>query len=256
MNGLSGVAVSHVYDSKFMDYADVSSRYSAKTIVRILREVLPIESVLDIGCAKGTWLDAWRASGVDRIHGADGDYVDIDRLVVPRESFTKADISEPLTLGGCFDLVQSLEVAEHISTKCSDCFIENLVSHSNGIVLFSAASPGQGGEFHINEQPYEYWRQKFRELGFEPFDYIRPQIAADSAVSFWYRYNIILYVRRDRIMTLPMLVAKSRVDDRNRIPDISPGIFRLRKAVVRVLPMQWRHKMARLKAAVFGRRSS
>ena len=246
--------MSHVYDRKFMDYADVSSRYSANTIVQILREVLPIESVLDIGCAKGTWLDAWRASGVDRIHGADGDYVEIVQLVVPRESFTTADLSKPLILGSHFDLVQSLEVAEHIPNENADCFVQNLVNHSNGIVLFSAAPPGQGGEFHINEQPYEYWRLKFRELGFEPFDFIRPQIATDSAVSFWYRYNIMLYVHRDRIATMPMSVAKSQIMDRTPIADVSPGTFRLRKAVVRALPAQWQHKLARFKAAVFGRR--
>lgn len=247
--------MSHVYDSKFMAYADVSSRYSARTVVRILREALPIESVLDIGCAKGTWLDAWRASGIDRIHGADGDYVDLAQLVVPHESFTIADLSKPLALWSRFDLVQSLEVAEHISAECADCFLQNLVGHSNGMVLFSAAPPGQGGEFHINEQPYEYWRLKFHDLGFEPFDFIRPQIATDSAISFWYRYNIILYIHRDRIMTLPMSVARSQIKDRTLIPDISPGAFRLRKAVVRALPIQWRHKLARFKAAVFGRRS-
>ena len=243
--------MAHMYDSRFMEYADVSSRYSANTIVNILREVLPIESVLDIGCAKGTWLDAWRASGVDRIHGVDGAYVDIDQLVVPRESFTSADLSKPLVLNASFDLVQSLEVAEHISAECAHCFVQNLTSHSNGLVLFSAAPPGQGGEFHINEQPYEYWRLKFREFGFEPYDFVRPRIASDSAISFWYRYNLILYVHRDQIVTLHASVAATKIKDQSPIADFSPGVFRLRKALVRRLPMPWRHKLARLKAAVF-----
>ena len=248
--------MAHIYDSKFMNYSEMSSRYSAKTIVRLLRDVLSIESVLDIGCAKGTWLDAWRTAGVGRIYGVDGYYVDSDQLVLPSDSFTRTDLSKSLKLGERFDLVQSLEVAEHIAEECADCFIQNLVGHSNGMVLFSAAPPGQGGEFHVNEQPYEYWRLKFRELGFEPFDLIRPKISNDFAISFWYRYNIILYVHRDLTMKLPMSVVKSRVDDRTQILDISPGAFRLRKAVVRALPMQWRHKLARIKAAFFGWRAS
>ena len=47
----------------------------------------------------------------------------------------------------------------------ADTFVQNLVRHASGAILFSAAPPGQGGEFHVNEQPYEYWRGKFQRCG-------------------------------------------------------------------------------------------
>ena len=69
------------------------------------------------------------------------------------------------------------------------------MKHAGRFILFSAAVPGQGGEHHVNEQPYDYWRKRFAEAGFTAYDFVRPRIAADNGISFWYRYNIILFVR-------------------------------------------------------------
>jgi hypothetical protein len=35
-------------------------------------------------------------------------------------------------------------------------FVYCLARHARRFVLFSAAPPGQGGEFHVNERPFEY----------------------------------------------------------------------------------------------------
>jgi SAM-dependent methyltransferase len=240
--------VQHTYDSHFMNYADRSSRHSAQTISALLRKALTITSVLDIGCAKGTWLSAWQETGVDEIMGVDGDYVAADALVIPRERFVAADLSQPIDLHRTFDLVQTLEVAEHIRGDAADQFVENLVLHSAGVVLFSAAPPGQGGEFHVNEQPYDYWREKFRARGFEAYDYVRPMIAGDKSVSFWYRFNIMLYVRDDAVARIPDAIRSTRVPSAQPIPDISPVWFRFRKFVIRVLPYALQQKLARMKA--------
>jgi len=236
------------YDSRFMDYADRSSRHSARTISTLLRQALTITSVLDIGCAKGTWLSAWQEAGVGEIMGVDGSYVATDELVVPRERFVAADLSQPIDLQRKFDLVQTLEVAEHIRSEAADQFVQNLVRHSAGVVLFSAAPPGQGGEFHVNEQPYDYWREKFRAHGFAAYDYIRPLIANDKSVSFWYRFNTLLYVHEDATKSLPETIRTARVPDARRIRDVSPAWFRVRKMLVRALPDAMQQALARAKA--------
>ena len=56
-----------------------------------------------------------------------------------------------------FDLVVSLEVAEHLPKECADIFVDSLV-RLGPIILFSAAIPQAGGTCHINEQWPEYWR--------------------------------------------------------------------------------------------------
>lgn len=240
--------VGHIYDSRFMDYAGVSSRHSAATVAALLRAALPIDSVLDVGCATGTWLAAWHAVGATDIQGIDGDYVDRERLMVAADRFCSADLSQAWVLNRRFDLVQSLEVAEHIPAERADCFVANLAAHSDGLILFSAAPPGQGGEYHVNEQPYDYWRDKFAGHGFRAFDYVRPRLASDSSISFWYRFNSLLYVRDDRIAGLPAAIAASRIPEHQRIPDMSPVLFRLRKWLVRSLPYETQQKLARLKA--------
>lgn len=236
------------YDSRFMDYADRSSRHSARTISMLLRKALTISSVLDIGCAKGTWLCAWQESGVGEIMGVDGSYVATDELVIPHDRFVAADLAQPIDLQRKFDLVQSLEVAEHIRPEAADQFVENLVRHSAGVVLFSAAPPGQGGEFHVNEQPYDYWREKFRAHGFAAYDYVRPLIAGDKSVSFWYRYNTLLYVRAEAAAALSEQMRHTRVDDSRSIEDVSPLPFRARKMLIRKLPIALRQALARVKA--------
>ena len=245
LHTLNRHAMQHSYDAKFMSYADRSSRHSAREISGLLCQALKIDSVLDIGCARGTWLNAWREQGVRHVLGIDGSYVSMDDLAIPRECFFATDLAKPIDLSRKFDLVQSLEVAEHIPAASADVFVENLVRHSSGVLLFSAAPPGQGGEFHVNEQPYDYWRQKFRAHGFEPYDYIRPLIANDKAVSFWYRYNTILYIHENQHSTLPESIRTTHVATQSEISDLAPGWFQWRKRVTRLLPFSVNQRLAR-----------
>lgn len=238
----------HVYDSHFMNYTGGSSRYSAMTITQLMFGALPVQSVLDVGCATGAWLKAWQEAGVEHVQGVDGSYVNTSQLLIDAAHFRSADLSGALQLDRRFDLVQSLEVAEHIAEKQADLFVMNLVDHSDGLILFSAAPPGQGGEYHVNEQPLDYWREKFASHGYRAFDFIRPRIAHDQGVSFWYRFNTLLYVRDDRIEALPDEVKTTRIPEGTTIADTSPTLFRIRKWLVRQFPYGAQQALARLKA--------
>ena len=59
-----------------------------------------------------------------------------------------------------------MEVAEHLEDKYSDILVKSLVSSSSTIV-FSAATQGQGGIGHVNEQPHMWWIRKFDSFGFK-----------------------------------------------------------------------------------------
>jgi hypothetical protein len=108
--------------------------------------------------------------------------------------FLPADVSEPLDLGRRFDLVQSLEVAEHLDASASDTFVDSLARHGD-LVLFSAAIPGQGGRHHVHERWPSFWVQKFRAREFELFDIIRPRVWNDERIDWWYRQNVLLFAR-------------------------------------------------------------
>jgi len=225
--------LSYHYDEIFFDYLERGSLTSAREVVPILAGALTIRSVLDVGCGRGVWLSQWASHGAQDIIGVDGGYVNVERLAIPRERFRPLDLSDSFDLGRTFDLVECLEVGEHIPQDRSETLIDNLVRHGQ-MVFFSAAVSGQGGEFHVNEQPLCFWRDLFRVRDYHAFDFVRPLLGR-SEVEPWYRYNALLYVRADAIPKLSDTVAATRIRDGVKIPDLSPLHWRLRRAVLRLL---------------------
>lgn len=182
------------YTRGFYDAFSSGSRSSAQTVVPIVLDLVGgVRSVLDVGCGIGTWLSAFAEHGVGDLLGVDGEYVDRSQLLVPAEWFAAHDLSVPLALGRTFDLVTSLEVAEHLESSTAGTFVGSLCAHASEAVLFSAAAPGQGGRHHVNEQWPSYWVRLFSAHGFEPFDVVRPRIWDDQSVEWWYRQNTLLF---------------------------------------------------------------
>ncbi len=244
-----------VYDETFFSYASSVSKRAAEPIVPIaLKKLPPIKSVLDIGCAQGTWLNCWAAHGVTDIQGVDGDYVDRYKLAIPVGSFQAQDLNEPVDLGRTFDLACSFEVAEHVRAENAERFVESLTRHAS-LVLFSAAPPGQGGENHVNEQPYDYWRRFFRKKGYSAFDCIRSEIVHFKQIPYWYRYNMLLFVHRDWETRLSPQVAATKIPDDAMVRDISPPLFKARKLIVKMLPGRLVNPVAKLKSAVLSKRA-
>jgi hypothetical protein len=104
------------------------------------------------------------------------------------------------------------------------------------VVLFSAATPGQGGENHLNEQSADYWRALFLEHDYVAIDCIRPLLAGDRKVPAWYRYNLMLYVERGSLERVNPFARQFCVRDEDRLSDTSPLSYRLRKGIIRLLP--------------------
>jgi hypothetical protein len=233
----------YAYDSAFMAVT-AQSRRSAERIVTLLRRELPILSVADFGCALGTWLAVWRRAGAADIVGVDGGYVDRKRLAIPAECFREHDLAQPIDLGRRFDLVESMEVAEHLPEEAARGFVETLTRHGD-LVLFSAAPPGQGGEHHVNEQPYAYWRALFAERGYVLLDWVRPRLASLDEVQYWYRYNLFLFATPARLASLPEKFRRAALPAGAPVPDVSPASFRLRKQLLRRLPAPMQDRLSR-----------
>ena len=177
---------------------------SAQHIVPLIKQIAPIHSVCDVGCGLGMWLRAFLEEGVEDIVGVDGNWVDEDSLVIPVSAFHRIDLRQPFRLDRCFDLVLSIEVAEHLPESRSTSFVEDLTRLAP-VVLFSAAIPRQGGTNHINEQWQSYWAAIFSKYGFDTCDVLRPLIWNDSGIARWYRQNIILFCRHDFLSKVPGL---------------------------------------------------
>ena len=239
------------YGDDFYRYLASFAVRSAQVVVAKLSAVLAIQSVADFGCGQGAWLSVWRSAGASVV-GVDGPYVDRDRLLIDAAAFRPGDLAEPIRLGARFDLVQSLEVAEHLAVAKAEQFVATLTAHGPR-VLFSAAVPGQGGENHVNEQPLGYWREIFRSQGYVAIDYLRPLLVNDAAVEPSYRYNIMLYVDEAHLASLPEPLLACRVPDGEALHDYRPFSNRLRNMLVRRLPPEAVNRLARLKASLAAR---
>jgi SAM-dependent methyltransferase len=182
------------------------SRRSAEAIVPIVLDLVQPRSVIDVGCGLGAWLAVFREHGVEDVWGVDGSYVDRRLLQIPPERFLPADLRHPVRLPRRFDLVVSVEVAEHLPADCAATFVESLTALGS-VVLFSAAIPYQGGVDHVNEQWPEYWAARFAEHGYVAIDYIRPRVWRDEGVEWWYAQNALLYAEREHVEGEPRLRA-------------------------------------------------
>lgn len=184
------------YTDSFFASIQQSSLDSAKEIVPLVIELLQPNSVIDVGCGLGTWLSVFKEHGVEDILGIDGDYVDREKLQIPEESFLSVDLKKPLILDRKWDLVISLEVAEHLPDSSAEIFVNSLAELGK-VILFSAAIPFQEGENHINEQWQDYWGKHFQNIGYLPIDCIRRKVWQNPHVAFWYAQNILIFAERE-----------------------------------------------------------
>jgi SAM-dependent methyltransferase len=221
----------HTYRDDFYAYINQGSARSAKAVAPVMRSATNISSVLDVGCGQGAWLAEWMSLGVVDVAGVDGAYVTTERLLIPQDKFRPHDLTTRLDLGRTFDLVQSLEVAEHIPSGVAATFVDSLIRHGD-VIMF----PGQGGEFHINEQPLEYWRALFAKSGYRAFDAIRPSIAGNAAIEPWYRYNIVVYANAAGAARLSAAALAAEVPTHMPIPEVAPVSWRLRNKILAALP--------------------
>ncbi|MBC7934606.1 MAG: methyltransferase domain-containing protein [Rhizobacter sp.] len=210
------------YDDAFYAELNDGSYLSAKKILPVINELFKPASVVDIGCGVGYWVKVWKDDlQVNDVLGIEGTYMTQDLYELDKQYLMTADLKMPLTLPKKYDLVMSMEVAEHIPEDHADIFIKNLVD-AGDIILFSAAIKGQLGTYHINEQMPEYWAEKFKKHNYKVVDFIRPAIWNDTSIAYWYRQNTLLFIKEERVNEFPQLKKAAEITDAAYLTRIHP----------------------------------
>lgn len=156
-----------VYNPIIWSHYLISARRCGAIFSKAVHEQFPgIGSSQDVGAGTGGYVLRLKQSGVV----ATGvEYSSMGRWLASLQGVELREFDcsakEALSGTGKFDLVYSIEVAEHIPAELSDNFVECMIGRSD-LVIFSAAAPGQGGHGHINEQDQGYWRRKFEARGY------------------------------------------------------------------------------------------
>ena len=153
---------------------------------------------VDLGCSSGgIVLDALlRGHEAVGLEGSDESFKQqrAQWRIIPKNLFT-CDITKPFTLKKDdklkeFDVISAWEVLEHIKEEDLPVLLENIKKHLNtgGIFIGSIANWDDIDEetrvnWHVNLHPYEWWRDRFVEVGFEiiteafsPYDLARGTI--------------------------------------------------------------------------------
>ena len=190
---------------KYIHEESVHNAQSPGQIVPVLINLFSPKSVLDVGCGIGTFLAAFKAAGVADLMGIDGPWVNKELLFsnIHSDEFIEQDLSKPWNLQQKYDLVLSLEVAEHIEPEYADVFVRNLVA-AGDVLIFSAAVPNQGGQNHLNEQWLFYWKEKFLKHDYVIHDVLKPFFWNNPRIFFWYKQNMVVVTHKDYVFKNPL----------------------------------------------------
>lgn len=190
-----------IYDQSFYDQQMYRSKEAADLMLGYLFDHIGVpESMIDIGCGAGGYLQAAETHGVAQLRGVEGEWISRISTLVPQELIMKVDLATETGLrtisnSGRYELAICLEVAEHLPSSSAKSLISTMSALAD-IVLFGAAIPGQGGRNHINEQYQSYWVNLFKDEGFDAFDIIRPHFWNCERISEDKRQNPILFIRK------------------------------------------------------------
>jgi SAM-dependent methyltransferase len=222
------------YEQEFYKCRQYGSCQSAEVIVPLLFELIAPKSVVDVGCGIGSWLSVFKKYGIDDILGIDGAWVDKKMLMIPSEQFISCDLENTIKVDRQFDLVVSLEVAEHIRPENATSYVKSLVDLGH-VILFSAAIPLQIGKHHVNMQWPDYWVRLFEEHGYVVIDAIRKRIWQNDDVEYWYAQNVLIFAKHDYVKSHPALKCEMLKTTVTQLSLVHPKMYLLNCAPIRIL---------------------
>lgn len=138
------------------DQIILEEKVFADRLAVFIRDIIRPNTVLDIGCGPGHFVDSMNDIGVHSFG------IDIDERVVGKNNLFREDILDTRFVA---DTCICLEVFEHIDSDYNDDLVDKVSTMFLDTLIFTAAIPGQGGVGHINCQPKQYWLDKFLNTG-------------------------------------------------------------------------------------------
>lgn len=138
----------------------------ANYLAPLLKNYFKLKNVLDLGCASGHYIKAFRDCGVTA-WGFEGSDNVKGNEVCPPHCIKLWDLRKKMPAALLrITMVMSVEVAEHIEEEFVDNYIHNIIMHNPKYIYITASPPGQDGHYHVNCQPQEYWIEKFNKHGY------------------------------------------------------------------------------------------
>lgn len=167
----------HVHDSRLADH--IISLFKSENI----------RSVVDFGCGMGDYAHRLISEGIP-CEAYDGNP---NTPELTRGLGKVLDLSESFDLGKTFDCVLTLEVGEHIPEECEQTFINNIVRHTDNLLLLSWAILGQVGDGHVNCKNNDYIVSEIEKRGFA-YDLVNSNLLRNSiSHAQWFKNTIMVF---------------------------------------------------------------
>lgn len=160
----------------------------SKSLISLVED---LDSIVDFGCGDASYAKAINLMYPGKeVKAFDGNP---NVEIITRGFGSRLDLTEEFYLDRQFDLVISLEVAEHIPPQFESVFIQNLILHTKSYLLLSWAIPGQGGKGHVNEQSNEYVISLFDNLGFSHLKEVSQNLRDSITNCPWFKNTLFLF---------------------------------------------------------------
>jgi hypothetical protein len=184
------------YPPKFFTKREHWKKKVYKIMAEDIDKMFNPNSVIDIGCGSGFIMKYINADKKQGIEGTANVYkvLRVDKNMVDIRDLRNI-IHQDYPL---YDIAVSIEVAEHIEPQFANTFVENLCNLSHTIIL-TAAPPNQGGNHHVNCQPKEYWKEKFKKFNFQyskQTDSLRNKWKSHIPQKYAYLYNNLMVFKK------------------------------------------------------------
>lgn len=176
----------NLYTPENLDEGEHSFSEETPHLIRVTLATFGLFGVpsrfLDVGCGMGQCVDT------AKMLGSDARGVELH----PRPGLISHDLRTPLpkVFPEGADLEFCWEVAEHLPEESADTLVKSLSDNLKigGMLVFTAAIPGQQGLGHINCQIPWYWQDKFGKVG------LNRSTHATAALAFLWEYAAGAYM--------------------------------------------------------------
>lgn len=178
-------------------------RRSAEQIVPLIMRYIQPDSVVDLGCGQGSWLDVFQEHGVSKIIGVDGAWA-IPSLQISTDDFVVGDLTQPISIADRFDVAICLEAAHYLPRNTGEVLVSSLVKLAP-VVVISAGIPFQSGTTGPNGQWPDYWKDLFEAMDYRLIDFLRPAIWENDDVMYYYKQNLLVFAQSQYVESHPKL---------------------------------------------------
>jgi len=188
------VDIDWIYGEKY--YADMDRSQAlrdAEQLVDAIIDTYSPSSVVAFGCGTGRLLYPFSRKNIE-VYGIDASSIALEESQLPREYLEQHDLTQRYELNEEYDIALAIEILEHLPSDAADTAVAS-IAESAPVVLVSAATPGQGGTHHVNEQPSSYWIEKFENEGMQARPEISKEILSEIDLQDleWIQDNLLVF---------------------------------------------------------------